>query len=182
MRARSVTAVALAIGAMLVARGFACAFPWSIDMYRGPQISPLTVAPRDMPPGTVPVGGSEPRITLEQAAALHNPIAPTAQALEHGKMLYDTDCAACHGASGRGDGPVAHLLRTAPPDMTVPPSAARADGYIYTVIRYGVGKMPALGDAMAPYERWEVVHYVRSLQQRPAAPQARRSSSDSGPR
>ena len=31
---------------------------------------------------------------------------------------FRTWCAACHGASARGDGPVARALRTEPPDLT----------------------------------------------------------------
>jgi hypothetical protein len=33
-------------------------------------------------------------------------------------MLYRTHCAACHGASGRGDGPWVDLLTFRPPDLT----------------------------------------------------------------
>jgi mono/diheme cytochrome c family protein len=31
---------------------------------------------------------------------------------------YQRLCAACHGATGKGDGPVAEVLTTAPPDLT----------------------------------------------------------------
>lgn len=32
---------------------------------------------------------------------------------------YHAKCAACHGADARGDGPAAHALRLAPPDLTL---------------------------------------------------------------
>lgn len=35
-----------------------------------------------------------------------------------GDALYLTYCASCHGTSGRGDGPVADLLRVRPADLT----------------------------------------------------------------
>jgi mono/diheme cytochrome c family protein len=35
-----------------------------------------------------------------------------------GAELYDRFCAACHGTSGRGDGPVASSLRIETPDLT----------------------------------------------------------------
>jgi len=35
-----------------------------------------------------------------------------------GQALYFTYCASCHGTSGRGDGPVADLLRVRPADLT----------------------------------------------------------------
>ena len=35
-----------------------------------------------------------------------------------GARLFRTYCATCHGITGRGNGPVAHQLRTTPPDLT----------------------------------------------------------------
>jgi mono/diheme cytochrome c family protein len=35
-----------------------------------------------------------------------------------GKQLYEQYCASCHGASGRGDGPVAKALTIETPDLT----------------------------------------------------------------
>lgn len=35
-----------------------------------------------------------------------------------GQILYLTYCQSCHGAAGRGDGPAATALRTAPTDLT----------------------------------------------------------------
>jgi Cytochrome c len=36
-----------------------------------------------------------------------------------GKELYLDHCAACHGADGKGNGPAAPALETAPPDLTL---------------------------------------------------------------
>jgi hypothetical protein len=36
-----------------------------------------------------------------------------------GKQLYLDHCAACHGAGGKGNGPSAPALKTAPPDLTL---------------------------------------------------------------
>jgi mono/diheme cytochrome c family protein len=35
-----------------------------------------------------------------------------------GPVLYKTHCAVCHGTDGKGGGPLARYLRTAPPDLT----------------------------------------------------------------
>ncbi len=35
-----------------------------------------------------------------------------------GRALYDDNCAACHGPSGKGDGPAAATLKTQPADLT----------------------------------------------------------------
>jgi mono/diheme cytochrome c family protein len=35
-----------------------------------------------------------------------------------GKVEYDNNCAVCHGASGKGDGPYAGIINTKIPDLT----------------------------------------------------------------
>lgn len=36
-----------------------------------------------------------------------------------GKEMFKAYCASCHGEKGKGDGPAAGALKTAPPDLTV---------------------------------------------------------------
>jgi mono/diheme cytochrome c family protein len=141
-------------------------------MYRGPEVQPMTVAPRVMPEGTLPINRGEPPMTIEQAAvSLHNPLQPTADQIATGKALYETQCAVCHGAKGSGDGSVVHLLRKRPEDLTGSESSRWSDGFIYGVIRNGQGYMPPMGDALMPNERWAVILYVRTLRAEPSAAQ-----------
>src|SRR5271166_2293321 len=140
------------------------AFPWSIDMYRGPEVQPMAVAPRVMPEGTLPINRGEPPMTVEQGAiSLHNPLKPTAEVIVAGKALYESQCAVCHGARGAGDGSVVHLLRKQPGDLTGAESSVWSDGFFYGVIRNGYGYMPPMGDALLPNERWAVILYLRAL-------------------
>lgn len=44
--------------------------------------------------------------------------AVTPAVLERGKALYKTNCAACHGETGKGDGPASGALKPAPRDHT----------------------------------------------------------------
>lgn len=46
-----------------------------------------------------------------------------------GKEMYTAYCASCHGAEGRGNGPVAPALKSPPPDLT-------------TMTRKNAGKFP----------------------------------------
>lgn len=151
-------------------------------MFRGPQVSPLSEAPRVMPEGTLPAHTGEPPMTNEQAAAtLHNPLTASRDTLETGKLLYLNQCAVCHGATGEGDGSVIHLLRKHPGSLVSETGRIWTDGYIYGVIRNGLGYMPSLGDAMSSDERWSVVLYVRSLQQAGlASPQAAETAAPMG--
>lgn len=51
-----------------------------------------------------------------QALANGTSAAPDSTAL--GEYEYKTYCASCHGAQGKGDGPVAGMLRVAPSNLT----------------------------------------------------------------
>jgi mono/diheme cytochrome c family protein len=35
-----------------------------------------------------------------------------------GQQMYESLCSSCHGVGGKGDGPVASLMKTAAPDLT----------------------------------------------------------------
>lgn len=54
---------------------------------------------------------NQPQKSIEKMPVTHsNPAS--------GKQMFKDYCAACHGAAGKGDGPAAELLKTAPPDLT----------------------------------------------------------------
>jgi mono/diheme cytochrome c family protein len=157
-----ILAVAIAIAALPAP---AVCFPWSIDMYRGPEIQPFAKAPRVTPADTIPVHGGEPPMNLEQATIkMHNPLQPTPENLARGKQQFDTYCAPCHGESGRGSGPVAHLLAKPPKDLIAGSSKFLPDGYIYGAIRDGILSMPSYAVEMPPEQRWQAVMYIRSMQ------------------
>lgn len=43
----------------------------------------------------------------------------SAQGIDAGKAEYRSNCAACHGIDGKGNGPVSKELKTRPTDLTV---------------------------------------------------------------
>ncbi len=92
----------------------------------------------------------------------------TAEAITKGKSIYATSCSACHGSSGKGDGPAAASLNPKPRDHT---NGAYMDkltnDHIFKVIRYGGSMfgyptMPAQPN-LSDDEIKEVVAYVRTL-------------------
>lgn len=68
------------------------------------------------------------------------------------KQMYKGYCAPCHGADGKGDGPVAPALKTSPTDLTM--LARNNDGkfpelHVAAVLRFG-NEIPAHGSAAMP--------------------------------
>jgi cbb3-type cytochrome c oxidase subunit III len=164
--ARLAAAIAMIALAVAISPVPAICFPWSIDMYRGPEIQPFAMAPRVTPADTIPVHGGEPPTSLEQATVkMHNPMQPTPENLARGKVQYDTYCAPCHGESAQGDGPVARVTAKPPTNLIAGVSKDLPDGYIYGAIRDGILTMPASGAEIPVEQRWQIVMYFRSLQQ-----------------
>ncbi len=94
-----------------------------------------------------------------------------------GSSLYKTYCATCHGASGKGDGPLAEHLRFRPPDLTL---LAKKNGGEYPakniartidgrdpVKGHGGPDMPVWGDAFKNtqngFDEAKVKHKVDAL-------------------
>jgi mono/diheme cytochrome c family protein len=195
-----IAAAALAMGSIFVASASTVhAFPWSIDMFRGAAVQPLEVAPRVMPDGVLPVDGihynnhpgqpeglpgadaqAVPQMRLEaMTVKMHNPLQATPVNLEHGEQLFLANCSPCHGVTGAGDGSVVHLLAHKPANLMTGVSKNLPDGYIYGYIRNGGIWMPSYNDAMSSTERWQVVVYLRNLQQNYQSAEA--SPAQSGP-
>jgi mono/diheme cytochrome c family protein len=146
------------------------AVPWFSTMHTGIAIQPYkTPVPRPPVPGTVPVTGAEAPTPIVPANlpaidALRNPADRTAESLEAGKVAYDVYCMPCHGDKGAGNGPVNEKLLVTPSLLTE--QARRyTDGYLYAIVRHGRGIMPAYGDRIPGDRRWDVVNYVRVLQE-----------------
>lgn len=89
--------------------------------------------------------------------------ASTAQSVAAGKKLsVEKACTACHGDSGKGDGPGAAALNPKPADWTSKPVQDQSDGCLFWKLTTGRGAMPPWA-SLAEAERWSIVHYVRSL-------------------
>lgn len=109
-------------------------------------------------------------------------------AVPSGRALYLTNCASCHGETGRGDGPRAATLRRPPADLTIRPDVdepfptahvmAYAHGYYrrnapdevmpeFGEVLDGPTVLYDIGDGIltpTPLPLIKVAEYVRSLQ------------------
>ncbi len=97
-----------------------------------------------------------------------NPIPADAASIARGKALYTANCLPCHGAGGKGDGPVGLTLNPRPADLTkhtVP--GVHTDGQLWKWITSGYPKssMPAFDKLLSDSDRWDLVNYIRTLAQ-----------------
>ncbi|MCA9973774.1 MAG: CopD family protein, partial [Anaerolineales bacterium] len=94
-----------------------------------------------------------------------NPILPDAESIAIGQALFTANCAVCHGALGRGDGPGAAALPAAPANFAAGHTATHSDGDLYYWILEGIADtpMPAFGEELTEEEAWHLVNYVRRL-------------------
>ncbi|MFQ6047365.1 MAG: c-type cytochrome [Gemmatimonadales bacterium] len=145
------------------------AFSWFSVMHTGIAIQPYKL-PLQPVEGTVPVTGTVvvPRPFPQNRALLDrltNPAQSTAESLERGRDRYEIYCLVCHGAEGRGDGPVAQSMGGVVRDLTIERMRDLSDGWIYGVTTHGFGLlMPEYGSKIRDDDRWHVVNYVRLLQ------------------
>ncbi|MDQ3811974.1 MAG: cytochrome c, partial [Chloroflexota bacterium] len=97
-------------------------------------------------------------------ANIRNPIPPDERSLATGQRVYTTNCEACHGESGRGDGPAGLRLVPRPADLRVHSQpGVHLDGELYYWISYGFpnSAMPSFKDRLSEEDRWHVINYLR---------------------
>jgi mono/diheme cytochrome c family protein len=99
-----------------------------------------------------------------------SPAGFTAASIAHGRALYQQNCVACHGAGGRGDGPLAASLAVLPPDLAGPLLWRRADGDLLWRIlhgtrdaQHGAATMPGFGAALDEGDAWALINYMKAL-------------------
>ena len=104
-----------------------------------------------------------------------NPFPITTEGLERGKELYVVYCGICHGVKGDGQGYlvreddpakgiVAGVYPAAPANFMLDTFVNASPGRFYHSIMYGKNVMGSYADKLSYRERWEVIHYIRSLQ------------------
>jgi high-affinity iron transporter len=96
------------------------------------------------------------------------PLPSRPPSLARGAAVYREQCVACHGETGRGDGPKAKSLKGPPPGNLADPALMGGTSLleIYRKIAIGVPgtAMPEFSDDLSEEDRWAVAAYVATLQ------------------
>lgn len=125
---------------------------------------------------SIPVNGNVPyyynNTEEERARAsaeiIYNPYPILDANLLKAKDLYNIYCGICHGEKGDGAG---YLVRedggvypAAPANFLLDTFVNSSNGRFYHAIMYGRNVMGSYADKLSYEERWQVIHYIRSLQ------------------
>jgi mono/diheme cytochrome c family protein len=96
---------------------------------------------------------------------IKEPWMPSDDLVAHGQQLYKTNCAMCHGDSGKGDGPAGGSLNPKPRNL-VEGKWKKGGGRLglYDVLANGIeGSSMQSYKHMPAVDRWALVHYINSI-------------------
>ena len=132
------------------------------EMHYQPSVRRLEPQRLSPPADAVPVNGSTPRLSFDDASSLPNPVAGTDEALQRARDLARVNCAACHGVDGHGQGPVAaYFTPVRPVDFRSDRVRNRSDGQLFWIVANGLGNMPAFRDLLSEQDLWTLVLFIR---------------------
>lgn len=113
-------------------------------------------------------GYSEEERTRASKEIILNPLPITDKHLLKGKELFTVYCAICHGEKADGKG---YLVRpdggkylALPANLISDDFVKSSNGRYYHAIMRGRNMMEPFFDKLSYEERWQVIHYIRSLQ------------------
>ncbi len=139
----------------------------ALDIVRGKNAPNAISAPIN---GAVPfnyTNTEEERLKCEKEMAT-NPFPITKEGLDRAKPLYDIYCGVCHGVKGDGQGVLVTVpdakYPAAPKNLLGDDMIGAGNGRFYFAMVYGKNVMGGYTDKLSYEERWQVLHYVRSLQ------------------
>lgn len=150
---------------------------FAVESMEADYINPIGSGARLPPEGTVPRGWTpypyskkdHPTPDNLPNGGLQNPIQKKTLAVyKRGEERFQIYCMPCHGVRGAGNGPVVGpkpRLNYAVPPVTSERISAWTDGQLYHIITHGRGMMGAYGAQILPKDRWNIILYIRKLQE-----------------
>ena len=165
--------------------------PWGRGTYQIEIFSEMHYAQSyksQEPPRLYPAQGSVPFMLHEEGTkgilnvVSNSVLEQTEATVSAGFGLYQVNCSVCHGMTGKGDGAAKSYLIShgglPPADITGPATAMTSDMELKDFIGFGgriayysggnkyesPSAMPMFNKLLTDEEQWQLVHYVRSLQ------------------
>jgi len=104
----------------------------------------------------------------EQYTGLRNPYVEDPDEIAAGEILYEANCAACHGVTGEGDGPASGGI-SPPPGNLASRHPTMSDSYVFWRISEG-GLMEPFNSIMPGWKGlldeqsiWQIITYMRTM-------------------
>lgn len=139
----------------------------ALDYVRGKNASNAIAAPINGGAPFVYANTEDDRIRCEKEL-VNNPFPITKAGLNKAKPLYDIYCGVCHGTKGDGQGILVTVpdakYPAAPKNFLGDDMIGSGNGRYYFAVMYGKNVMGSYADKLSFEERWQVIHYIRSLQ------------------
>ncbi len=101
-----------------------------------------------------------------------NPVANNPRAISAGRDGYTGSCAQCHGSTGDGKGVFGPATYPPATDLTTHDATEKTDAELFWITKNGLSftAMPGFGDQYSDQDIWNLVAYMRALQNgQPAA-------------
>lgn len=102
-------------------------------------------------------------VAPDSANAQKNPYKVDSVFVAKGKRLFHHLCSNCHGKEGRGDGPIADMVKPTPTNLRSEKVQKQTDGAIYWKLSEGRGEMLAYKTMLSDEQRWQLVTYLRTF-------------------
>lgn len=121
----------------------------------------------------------------EASKAIPNPEPQlTAAQLKETERIYLINCGICHGTKLDGNGPLYNggegPFIAAPKNLASDPlMLAMPDGQMFYSITYGRNTMGSYASQLTVKQRWQIIHYIRSVQKGSAATAEQAAAQDS---
>lgn len=175
---RLLSSLVIILGCLIIAGLFASIVVPGLRNANKPE------APPSVTPAVGETGWLDPTEFPQQKGSIIPPVdpktlmEPSPQLVARGKELFESNCVACHGPMGHGDGPAAATMTPHPRNLSSP--GGWTNGFdlpnIFKTLREGVkGTSMASFDYLSKKDRMGLAHYVQSLgafSHQPANPQA----------
>ena len=129
-------------------------------------------------PGTIPFRGEDQlAFALPYAFAqtvddyeragleLTSPLLTNQANIEAGQKVYVAMCTQCHGTEGKGDGALSRNGHIAGIPSYADKLKELPEGKMYHTLTWGKGLMGSHASQLSQRQRWEVIEYIKVLQQ-----------------
>lgn len=136
------------------------------DMYDTPASKVQEFPRKYNPTGAVPFYGRQANYDQVDGVTLStSDYFFAADAPERGKKLFTIFCTACHGADGKARTPISDKLDKKPADLTKASVRTLTDGELFVRVLTENTPMPGNRNELTDKEAWEIVSYVREVQE-----------------